>query len=215
MFAVGIPIVRPRFAPWTTTPSTIPAPAEQALGRREIARAQVLRILRRRRDLAVDLDRSDDRDLDARAPAVRTQRVGRAGAALPVGEVVADDDRARATARASTTSSMNACGDVAGELARERLDHDDVGARFAEQLDAAIERRDHRRATWREQHATGADRTSARRSSRVRLGELARPRDQRAMADMHAVEVADRDRGAIAPGRRVLMTAKDLHRAGT
>ena len=45
----------------------------------------------------------------------------------------------------------------------------------------------------------------------VRAGELSRALDQRAMADVDAVEVADRDRGAVAPARYVLVTAIDIH----
>src|SRR5206468_1931131 len=74
----------------------IPRPAEQARRGGKLAGAEMTADLRRRRDLAADLDRRDDVDLDAGAAAVRAQRVGRAGAAVAVREVIADDDRARA-----------------------------------------------------------------------------------------------------------------------
>ena len=44
----------------------VPAPAEHALGGGEVAGAQVRADPRRARDLAVDLDRRNDVDLDAR-----------------------------------------------------------------------------------------------------------------------------------------------------
>src|SRR5688500_16128949 len=45
----------------------------------------------------------------------------------------------------------------------------------------------------------------------VRQRELACTPDQRAMADVHAVEVADRDGGTVAPAGYALMAAEHIH----
>src|SRR6202042_2745824 len=70
------------------------------------------------------------------------QCLGRARATRAVVEVIADHDRTRVQ-RADHDVVDKRVGWQARELARERLDDDAIGAGLAEELDAALHRREH------------------------------------------------------------------------
>ena len=105
---------------------------------------------------------------------------------------------------------MKTFGREIGEIVRERLDHHGVGAGGGEELDPARQRRHGGRGARREYRGGVGIERQRDDASIVRGRDLARAMDQRLVADMNAIEVADRD-GCARPARDVLMAADDVH----
>ena len=98
-----------------------------------------------------------------------------------------------------------------GELARERLDDHGVGAGLGEQLDAAVERaHGRRRALRREQRGRVRIERQRDRPGAAGAASSRGATDQRLVAAMDAIEVADRDGRPGRPAGGVLVATDQL-----
>src|SRR5690606_233243 len=182
----------PEAAPADDAPGQAEIPAKHLPRLSEIA-GRERRANRRAADpLAAQRYRRHDGDLEAVLVAAAAQIVETAAAPEPEAEIVTDDDLARPEPRDEQILDERLWRKAA-ELAKARAENL-VDAGLLEQLEALPKAREPRRRIVRRQHLSGhrLERDDVRRNP-ARAGGIERGRENPLMAEMQAVERADRD----------------------